>query len=254
MALIRCKECGREISDSANMCPHCGCATEYGAKSAQVKGLSVGAAVAGVLSLIGLILFITGLGAVLEGVDDYGSFARWMARDDEAIGGVIKLAVGLGMALGGAIFLFKVKGTAQYIAREVAYATEAEQTESVQADYSNCAEGTWICSCGRVNAVYVTSCTCGVKKRDAIPPKVVTKAIDPESFSHNPVAVKTWTCSCGRVHPDYLTSCVCGVSKRDARFSKDHGGATENSIWICGNCGNKNNAAYRFCGHCGNPK
>ena len=24
MALIKCKECGKEISDSVNYCPHCG--------------------------------------------------------------------------------------------------------------------------------------------------------------------------------------------------------------------------------------
>lgn len=25
MALIKCKECGKEISDKATACPHCGC-------------------------------------------------------------------------------------------------------------------------------------------------------------------------------------------------------------------------------------
>ena len=28
MALIKCKECGREISDKASVCPHCGCPVE----------------------------------------------------------------------------------------------------------------------------------------------------------------------------------------------------------------------------------
>ena len=28
MALIKCKECGREISDKATTCPHCGCPVE----------------------------------------------------------------------------------------------------------------------------------------------------------------------------------------------------------------------------------
>ena len=27
-------------------------------------------------------------------------------------------------------------------------------------------QGNWVCSCGRVNANYVTSCTCGKSKRD----------------------------------------------------------------------------------------
>lgn len=30
MALIRCPECGKEISDSAQVCPNCGCKTELG--------------------------------------------------------------------------------------------------------------------------------------------------------------------------------------------------------------------------------
>lgn len=25
MAMIKCKECGKEMSDRANMCPNCGC-------------------------------------------------------------------------------------------------------------------------------------------------------------------------------------------------------------------------------------
>lgn len=25
MALIKCKECGKEISNTASFCPHCGC-------------------------------------------------------------------------------------------------------------------------------------------------------------------------------------------------------------------------------------
>lgn len=28
MALIKCPECGREISDNATVCPHCGCPSD----------------------------------------------------------------------------------------------------------------------------------------------------------------------------------------------------------------------------------
>lgn len=30
------------------------------------------------------------------------------------------------------------------------------------------AEGGWVCKCGRVNAKYVSTCTCGKNKRDAV--------------------------------------------------------------------------------------
>lgn len=39
MALIKCSECGREISDQAETCPNCGSTTKYGLrqKEQQVK-------------------------------------------------------------------------------------------------------------------------------------------------------------------------------------------------------------------------
>lgn len=30
MAMIKCKECGKKISDSADKCPHCGAVTDTG--------------------------------------------------------------------------------------------------------------------------------------------------------------------------------------------------------------------------------
>lgn len=32
MALIKCKNCGRMMSDRADFCPHCGCPKEFSAK------------------------------------------------------------------------------------------------------------------------------------------------------------------------------------------------------------------------------
>mgnify|MGYP000227759047 CR=1 FL=1 len=37
MALIRCPECGKEISDSAQVCPNCGCKTELGNQNEIMK-------------------------------------------------------------------------------------------------------------------------------------------------------------------------------------------------------------------------
>ena len=37
MALIRCPECGKEISDSAQVCPNCGCKTELGNRNDIIK-------------------------------------------------------------------------------------------------------------------------------------------------------------------------------------------------------------------------
>ncbi len=47
MALINCKECGKEISDMAKMCPHCG----YPIKK-KGKGFAVASLVLGIISCV----------------------------------------------------------------------------------------------------------------------------------------------------------------------------------------------------------
>ena len=39
MALINCPECGKQVSDTASLCPHCGCNVQKGIKK-QAKELS----------------------------------------------------------------------------------------------------------------------------------------------------------------------------------------------------------------------
>jgi hypothetical protein len=40
MALIACEECGKEISNRASACPHCGCPVSFGGVTAQAPTLS----------------------------------------------------------------------------------------------------------------------------------------------------------------------------------------------------------------------
>lgn len=173
MALIYCRECGKQISDSAKMCPHCGCSTEYGTLEAQRQGLSVSVIVGCVFALIGIVLFFTALSTMLEGIDDRGTFSKWIAKEDGASGTFIKLCIGLGMSLGGAVALFKAKARANQIADRAYKAAAGYEASSdvppVQIDYSGSTSGTWTCSCcGRVNANYVSSCACGTSKRGRV--------------------------------------------------------------------------------------
>lgn len=53
--------------------------------------------------------------------------------------------------------------------------------------------GGWTCTCGRVNAAYVSSCTCGRDKTDVIYKKAVQKIDEPaktEKVEKNPPVVK----------------------------------------------------------------
>tara|TARA_B100000579_G_scaffold173244_1_gene141217 strand:+ start:475 stop:777 length:303 start_codon:yes stop_codon:yes gene_type:complete len=62
MSLIKCSECGKEISDKATTCPNCGCPTVAFEKAKKIKegnreqvvaGLLVGAVVIGLFGAVG---------------------------------------------------------------------------------------------------------------------------------------------------------------------------------------------------------
>lgn len=75
--------------------------------------------------------------------------------------------------------------------------------------------GFWKCVCGRTNAAYVSSCTCGIDKRGII----LVREQSEKSWGASKSSVgrsSCWTCVCGRVNNAYVSSCVCGVNKRDA--------------------------------------
>ena len=65
MALIKCTECGKEISDSAVTCPNCGCKTAHGKKNEEVKIFNrTNYTVNGIciaMDIIGAILFFPGI-------------------------------------------------------------------------------------------------------------------------------------------------------------------------------------------------
>ncbi len=68
----------------------------------------------------------------------------------------------------------------------------------------------WRCSCGRYNAVYVSSCVCGMSKIPGAKPLATPKR--PSSTT----STSSWRCSCGRYNAVYVSSCVCGQNKHQA--------------------------------------
>ena len=68
MALIRCPECGKEISDSAQVCPNCGCKTELGNQNDIMKTsllADIGFTVLGIICAIFAFVVLIILAAVL---------------------------------------------------------------------------------------------------------------------------------------------------------------------------------------------
>lgn len=70
MALINCTECGKEISDSAENCPHCGCKTSRGKTATQGKLLLINC----IFIIGGLIL---GLYLVLNYAPELNEYNRY---------------------------------------------------------------------------------------------------------------------------------------------------------------------------------
>ena len=178
MALINCKECGKEISDSAKQCPHCGCRTQFGKNVVQTQGLNVMLIVACLSGLIGMFLFWSGLLTMLEGINDYGGFFRWFNRYDGAGGIFVKVCFGWGMLIASSILSIKVYREAKWQAYQKENPTVStripdelfEETEEDTPLYKkrevSVPSNSWRCHCGRINANYVTTCTCGKNKGD----------------------------------------------------------------------------------------
>ena len=65
MALINCKECGKEISDQARACPNCGNPSEEQLKVQEVQDKNDGSARIG-YAIVGIIVVIIGFYIALK--------------------------------------------------------------------------------------------------------------------------------------------------------------------------------------------
>lgn len=74
MALIKCKECGKDISETAENCPHCGDRTAYGHRATEAKLLRIERLFAATMLLIGLVLVI------VNGLQAIGLYMEWNDR------------------------------------------------------------------------------------------------------------------------------------------------------------------------------
>lgn len=98
MALIICSECGKEISNTAEHCPHCGHKTEFAKESAKKKDTTLALYLCVGAVVIGLILLIPALFTLAENYNDWYFWNWYTERSD----GVMRnIGIGVGLTGGG---------------------------------------------------------------------------------------------------------------------------------------------------------
>ena len=183
MALIRCIECNKEISDSAETCPHCGMKTNHGQKVAQDKKLAISVLFAFGFFILGMVLFISGSSFIKEYTSSYWGEYLWeegyWTEDSEAVMAVIKQVAGAGMFIGGLIDIwitaYKFKNSSSPVTNSSStpfktISTAKNFTNSgSNGNYptnQNASSNGWTCTCGKTHQAFVSSCSCGKNKRD----------------------------------------------------------------------------------------
>lgn len=116
MALIKCAECGNEISDSAERCPHCGCKTKLGETlgetAAKRKSLVANVIITLIFAVIGAIMFFTALSDLQNISSYYWRSGRWV-EEPEAVWAVCKVIGGPIILICCAYDMYKIKKKAE---------------------------------------------------------------------------------------------------------------------------------------------
>lgn len=94
MAMIVCEECGKEISSTAEVCPHCGHKTAFYKK----KDLTIAIYICYTAVIIGLFLLIPALVTLSENYHDW-YFWNWYTDRSDTV--VRNIGLGIGLTGGG---------------------------------------------------------------------------------------------------------------------------------------------------------
>lgn len=202
MALVRCKECGKEISGSAETCPHCGCKTAHGQVVVQNKTWGMQLLIHIACVAIGLFLVLCNAGTFFELLDKWEyinkywyetSFLEYLS-DKEQMAVFWKMVFGSVMLIGGIV-------DAVVVYMKLVNNTKASQPH--ESEVMQIHSDDWKCTCGRVNRPYVSTCACGRSKYIG------------EVEAEKNTALEKWRCvGCGTENAAKVKYCQnCGVTK-----------------------------------------
>lgn len=112
MAMIKCRECGHEISSMAVACPHCGAKTRFGEQENEKKALSISTMILIGLSIIGTIIFLSGFITMMDDISNYGNgwgigYNYKLPWTEHEIGVIMRMVLGLAFDFGGVSGIIK---------------------------------------------------------------------------------------------------------------------------------------------------
>lgn len=290
MALIKCKECGTEISSTASNCPRCGYRTEHGKSQTQsiVDLISLLLLFAGIcLGLYWFFANIETVGYIFKLLEDYDYYSKYYGVleyleykfADEAVAALWEFMAGIVLIVCGLIGMHSLKKEVEKRKRAYVrvissyYKTEPAQPQKASSDVR------WECAhCHSTNPPAAQACTrCGANRPatkwyckgcgtmtdgedecefcGAIKPLVITsvQSVAP-NMRTGPVGNDEWRCSCGRVNKKYVTTCACGKNRSGstAQLAKETAPVMEtNDKATCPKCGNAYGKDSKFCTGCG---
>ncbi len=213
MALIRCVECGREISDNAASCPYCGYKTRLGEYAAKNKSLQTKKWCYTAMFLIGFVLFVFNVGVL------YDRYNEW------------ELADGLIRDIWGSTKVTFVQYLGVYNERGVLWATIIGASMTL-----------W----GAIGALT----NIGQRKRNKIE-ESNARILYASNMQGNGQA-DLWTClGCGQVNVGRVAYCQhCGTAKNWAVTQRNNVAAEQNAAF-CIHCGAAVQRDDVFCMQCG---
>lgn len=100
MALIKCKECGAEISTTAENCPNCGYRTAHGRSVSEAKGYLVSWIIAVALIFVGLIMFLSNMEEFFDRADSL-EYYKYFSEEEQK--GVRNFVIGLILTIAGVV-------------------------------------------------------------------------------------------------------------------------------------------------------
>ncbi len=164
MALVKCEECGKEISSSAEVCPNCGCPTSLGKERERQKReeeeKKKGQIPTIVLSVISLVLWIMAIYSYSQ-LDDYDFYAvKYYNEITDDYAKVIFLVV-FALAIDIGCFIGKM---IRKRAKEKEFDTSWTPMDFGSGSSGN-KGGTWTCpSCGKICSNDRDICRCGYSR------------------------------------------------------------------------------------------